>query len=271
MLTFNTLLRDEGIDPSIVKLVRHQDTGQNNRTVYQLWHGDKAQFDLYQRIQRELVFKDAQMIASFIATPFNETLFVGMYTVGKTKQVPKGTKDPLHRRNVGGLNLYELEPSVLLSDMRVKLVVEWGKGYRSWVQLANKRDKPIVEIKRQASEPDFPGFLEFRHRVKELGQVPVSWQNALKAVKGIYLLVDQKTGKQYVGSATGGGGFWGRWEQYLSTGHGGNVRMREVPDGDYQVSILEVAWSSAQHAEILNQESLWKEKLLTRIHGLTAN
>jgi hypothetical protein len=158
-----------------------------------------------------------------------------------------------------------------LEEYRGRLVIEWGKGYRSWVQLARKKEKTIVEIHRSASEPPFPGFLDFRERLNTLTGVPESWRAALSAVSGVYLFIHPDTGKQYVGSAQGVGGFWGRWEQYVASGHGGNKRMQDIPAADYQVSVLEVASSSAGTDALLKMEERWKQKLLTRKFGLNAN
>jgi hypothetical protein len=74
-----------------------------------------------------------------------------------------------------------------------------------------------------------------------------------------------------VGLAAGSGGFWSRWEDYLASGHGGNQRMQEVPADDYQVTILEVAASSANGEELASMESKWKRKLMSREFGLNAN
>ena len=80
MIGFNTLLRDEGINLDHVKLVRHQDTHRARRpSPYQLWQGKDGRFDLCQQIQRRPVFRRARILASFVATPLNETLFVGIY------------------------------------------------------------------------------------------------------------------------------------------------------------------------------------------------
>jgi len=270
MIGFNALLRDEGIDPAEVKLVRHQDW-RYETTPYQLWMAGDGRFELYQKIQRLPRFKGAQWLASFVGTPLNETLFVGMYSnkgVGKAK---RGLIDPISRKDVGGLNFYNLAPSHKLAAYRGRLTVEWGVGYRSWVQLARKKEKPVKEIHRAASEPPFPGFLDFCERLSNLAGVPPSWRAALSAVAGVYLLTNPSTGKQYVGSAQGEVGFWGRWEQYVASGHGGNRRMQDVPAADYQVSVLEVASSSAGADEIIKMESRWKEKLLSRKFGLNAN
>jgi hypothetical protein len=76
-----------------------------------------------------------------------------------------------------------------------------------------------------------------------------------------------QTGKQYVGSATGTEGFWGRWSAYAANGHGGNQGLVLAAEDDYHVTILEVAASSATAADIVQREELWKRKLRTRQYG----
>ena len=272
MIRFNALLRDEGIAPADVKLVRHRDTRRPERlTPYQLWQAADGRFDLYQQLQQRPVFKGARFVASFVATPLNETLFVGMYENKGIGRAKPGLLDPISGKDAGGLNFYDLVLSPKLADYRGRLIVEWGPGYRSWVQLARRKEKPVVEIHRSASEPPFPGFLDFCGRLSSLAAVPVSWRAALSAVSGIYLFTHPDTGKQYVGSAQGVGGFWGRWEQYAASGHGGNKRMQDIPAADYQMSVLEVASSSASPDVLAKMEGRWKQKLLTRKFGLNAN
>lgn len=101
--------------------------------------------------------------------------------------------------------------------------------------------------------------------------MPPDWRSALSSVAGVYLLVCPEDGQQYVGSATGDGGFWQRWQDYARTGHGGNVRMKDIPDADYQITVLEVASSSATIDEITDLEALWKRKLMSREFGLNEN
>ena len=272
MIGFNTLLRDEEIDPADVKLVRHQSRGPRvQHTPYELWRADDGRFELYQRLQGKDRFADTKFIAAFVATPLNETLFVGMFENCGVGTAEPGLLDPVRGHDVGGYFLYDLRRSKRLSQYRDRLVVDWGTGYRTWVQRAQNQDKPILEIRRLASEPKFPGFLEFRARLSDLANVPNSWQHVLSSVNGIYLLVCPETGKQYVGAAYGENGFWGRWESYMSTGHGGNVGMKHHPFRDYQVSVLEVASSSAGLEQIMEMESRWKEALLTREFGLNEN
>ncbi len=271
MITFNALLNHEKIDLEQVKLVRHQSNRAGRPTPYRLWVADDGRLELYQRIQKRSVFEGARFLATFVATPFDETLFVGVYAVNGIGIAQPDTIDPVSGENVGGLNLYNLASCQALSEYRGRMIVDWGQGYRSWVQLAQNQDKTILEIRRDTSEPLFPGFLDFRARLSELGKLPTSWRIALSSVAGIYLLTNPETGKQYVGSAQGQERFWGRWEQYVASGHGGNQRMRDDPSADYQVCVLEVASSSADASDIANMENRWKEKLLSQKFGLNAN
>lgn len=272
MISLNSLLRHENIDPAFVKLVRHQDTRYSGRpSPYSLWISARDKFELYQSIQRRPVFHGARYLASFVATPLNETLLAGIYAVNGVGVAPAGLKDPISDQDVGGLNLYDLALNPALCDYRGRLIIDWGKGYLAWMQLAAKQDKEILEIRRDDRERPFPGFLDFRQNLSNLADVPTSWRMVLSSVAGVYLLIHPGDGRQYVGSAQGEQGFWGRWEQYVASGHGGNQLMRELPPADYQLSVLEVASSSATVDQILALEERWKQKLLTRRFGLNAN
>lgn len=181
MIGFNALLRDEGIDPADVKLVRHQDW-RHATTPYQRWLAADGRFDLYQKIQRRSVFKGAQWLASFVGTPLNETLFVGIYQIEGVGKAKRGLIDPITQEDVEGLFFYDLVLSSKLAAYSGRLAIEWGEGYRSWFQLAGKKDKAIKEIHRAASEPPFPGFLDFRERLSKSGSG--AWVLARCAVGG---------------------------------------------------------------------------------------
>jgi hypothetical protein len=96
MLTFNTILRHEGIDPQNVRLVRHQDNrAAVNCTPYNLWRAGDGGLEKYQQIQKRIVFEVGGLIASFVVTPHNETLFIGLYRVDGLGTAPPGTIDPV--------------------------------------------------------------------------------------------------------------------------------------------------------------------------------
>ena len=58
---------------------------------------------------------------------------------------------------------------------------------------------------------------------------------------------------------------------YLQTGHGGNLGLKNRDSSDYQVSILEVAGSSATLDEIRLMEGRWQTKLQSKEMGLNRN
>ena len=113
--------------------------------------------------------------------------------------------------------------------------------------------------------------MDFLQPLSKLDNMPKSWLAALKASRGVYLLTCPKTKEQYVGSATGEDGFWGRWQDYVYSGHGGNEGLKSRDPSDYQVSILEVAGTSATTDDILDMEGLWQSKLRSKEMGLNRN
>jgi hypothetical protein len=164
-------------------------------------------------------------------------MFVGLYSVDGLVPMPPGKHDPITGQDVSrlvsadgavsSLFYYSLTKTKLLAECEGKLFMEWNNPI-SWAQWA-KQDKPVVEIRPQREERHFPGFMEFPATTFEaLDALSDSWKTALRAARGIYVLVctksgmHTKAGKRYVGSFSGSDGFWGRWQAYLQTGHGDN-------------------------------------------------
>ena len=91
------------------------------------------------------------------------------------------------------------------------------------------------------------------------------------------LLKDKKEGKQYVGSAYGENGIWGRWAEYIETKHGNNDKIKELLKDDperyklFQFSILQVLSKAITDEEVIRIENSYKDKLLTREFGLNGN
>ncbi|MGR3467345.1 MAG: hypothetical protein ACU0CI_05650, partial [Shimia sp.] len=120
---------------------------------------------------------------------------------------------------------YDLEWVPALQEHENTILIDWGLGARSWSQWVHSQNKRILEWRRTSLEPPFPGFAAFSARIGELATLPRTWRAALGASGGVYLLVTD-TGAQYVGSASGEDGFWGRWQAYAANGHGGNVLLQ---------------------------------------------
>lgn len=273
---FNTLLRDANISLNDVRLLRHKDDrSAKGRSPYELWRDQREQFDRYQSTQSigNRAKLNAMYWASFVGTPSDETLFVGLQVVkyrGLLEQdTPKPHKDGIDQ--AGSYDVYDLTPVDTFSDLIGKLFIDWGPGFRSWIQRADKQNKQIKELRVDFKEPEFPGFLNFVESLSKLDCLPISWVTALRSSKGIYLLTCPKTKEQYVGLATGEDGFWGRWQNYAKNGHGGNVALKSRDPSDYRVSILEVAGSASTLTELSEMENRWKSKLQSREMGLNRN
>jgi hypothetical protein len=276
-ILFNSLLAQHGIAPAAVILLRHQDKRASpGRTPYELWRDNRPAFEVYQSCQS---FKNRSKLsrapnwASFVATPDGATMFVGMYAAKYKGLLAKDTPQP-HRDKIdlaGSCDAYNLQVDERLADLEGKVFIDWGGGTRAWVQRADNQNKPIIELRPEFKEPDFPGFLNFMEPLSKVAGLPKTWIANLKQATGIYLLTCPKTKEQYVGSASGGEGFWHRWMEYVMTGHGGNIALKSREYSDYQVSVLEVAGSSSNIDDIRDMESRWKMKLQSREMGLNRN
>lgn len=272
-LKFNMLLAASGISPADVRLLRHQDAGPKRQSPYTLWRDERDCFEAYQALQRQdrESFFRSRYWASFVVPTDGSTMFVGLYCVEGLSPAPARTLNPLTGEPFDfPCHRYELRRVPEFEEVVGRLKIDWGQGTRSWVQKADGAagDKAIVELARAFREPDFPGFGKFISDLSELGRLPADWVTALRASRGIYLLTCPKTKEQYVGSATGLDGFWGRWQDYLASGHGGNVGLKSRDPSDYQISVLEVAGSTTSSSEILAMEQLWMKKLQSRDMGL---
>jgi len=149
------------------------------------------------------------------------------------------------------------------------LIIDWGTNYRTWVQHAEANDKPVLEIIKEVKDEAFPGFTRFCCEIDQIETIPLSWQEVLKHVRGVYLLVCNETGRQYVGSAKGEESLWGRFCEYKRTGHGGNVELKRQDLKNFQATVLEVVNSDTQEIEQI--EAAWKKKLMSREFGLNKN
>ena len=128
----------------------------------------------------------------------------------------------------------------------------------------------ILELKREIVKVEFPGYDKVNVSWQELASFinAEAWSTALKNQKGIYLITDVKTGKRYVGKASGDNMLLGRWQNYISSGHGGNIELKKIDfeyiKENFRYSILEIFKESTDDSLIDSRESWWKDLLLTR-------
>lgn len=277
MLTFNLLLSATGIDPKDVRLLRHQDRRMNDGwTTYNLWRRDPQEFRRYEATQGEDRFPKQGFVASFVADPLGDTVFVGLSRVvgGRWNSEEQAFSYVEETHAPNSVFMYDLERDPRFAIYEGLLVIQWGAGARAWVQYADRKDKPIIELRRDIRDVEWPGFMSIRVDQRDVGALAPNWQAKLSSANGIYLLVCPETGEQYVGAAFGAGGFLSRWNNYATNGHGGNrmlIARRKRTQAPFQISILEVFGSTMTEAEAYACEGRWKRALGSRAHGLNAN
>lgn len=269
MLAFDLLkMIDQSITPNKCKL--HLAT----------WNGEEDPLDVYlagnfaewQRWQTRKNFERSFVIALINLPAPNQWLFGGAYTANGARQ-----RD--------GLFYYDMNEVSSCNELNGRLIVAFERPGRQSYLNGDRWSEHIAvtELRAQRlSIGEFPGYRSIDLTKAELdivvGHGIASWKSALSSVAGVYLISDTRSGKLYVGSASGEGGIWQRWIEYSATGHGGNIELKSLLKTEgmdrplhFRFSILEIADLHESRNDILRRETHWKNVLLSRSHGLNSN
>lgn len=271
MITLQKILQAQSniLDDARVKIVRHQD----NREEYRHIMKDRPALLEYQKIQGKDIFKDCDYIISFIGDERKRSRLIGVFKVGQGKKLNDGTF------------YYDvMEPVQEFEDLADRVVIDWGDNTRAWHQWYDRQSKEVIEILPKGYIGNFPGLLEIVLDFEDLQKMikypeaNFEWRHRLSAVNGIYMILDNHTGMQYIGSAGGKEGIWQRWTNYADTsGTGDNKELKALieKDADYhrhfRFSILQTLPGNISGKEIIDIENLYKKKLGSKVHGLNRN
>jgi hypothetical protein len=96
------------------------------------------------------------------------------------------------------------------------------------------------------------------------------WIEYLKSRSGVYLILDTLSGDQYIGSAYGELGFYGRWSDYAQK-KDGNIGLLGKEYAFFEFSIIHEVLNSASEYAIRSAESELKISLGTKVFGLNHN
>jgi len=274
-----------GFDPTDFKFVRHAYMEINPLDLYR---NNPSKFDSYQSFQRTKHSKNYDGV-NFIAVfaPFHSTqaILLGVWQVLDKLPSNKAPKNRLldvkeFKWNLKLSSYYKLKKVAEFDELSERLVIEWGKGTVSWIQ---RRDKEVMALLQKTQIGEFVSYEKTILNWEELSQIAenprgnYTWTNALKAVNGIYCITNVKDGRNYVGSAYGKNGIWGRWLNYTKTGHGNNKQLIELVQKrpktveQFQFSILEILPGSSTADDAIEKENLWKMKLSAKIGGYNSN
>ena len=290
MLTLHELLKNRNFDFSEEAiLVRHKDKRINMFDLI-----EKNYFEFYQSTQNRKSFDKVKFMIVFIGLESTKALFYNIYRINGTKELetndfPEGfldmcpwwTSEYIKEKQI---KLYDIEPLSGFDDLKERIIIDWGQGTLAWIQNYNEKNiKEVIEILPTGYVKEFTDYLDFTltyNQLKKLSTYPEAnrrWIDKLSSINGIYLILDKKTGNQYIGSAYGTNGVWGRWQNYISNGHGGNKLLIELLEKDsnylsnFQWTILETLPANLTKEKVISYETKYKEKLGTKSFGLNLN
>ena len=271
LLHFSDILEKAGLDPAKVKLIRHS---LGDKDFSKCYYSEPQMVWEYTRIQKPGFSKGYDYWCVFVS---GEGTTARLFACYKVNGAVSATPDlepvgfPLEGRFEGKYDYFDLEPVDNLKEYEHRLVIEWGRAALSWHQKGTT-EKDILAIDSPVKKP-FIGYDKVVLTYAELKEVVENrdvyelWQAALSAVNAVYLIVDTKSGQQYVGSAYGKDGLLGRWRIYVDSLHGHNKLMKEVicahPDRYkfFQFSILHILPKTLKDDEVIHTYSLSKEIL----------
>lgn len=185
----------------------------------------------------------------------------------------------IERKPCIGAGGYVIEEVADFANLVGRLKIQLPKPSRGRAFLLEKHYEQMIldEILRSPySGALFPGFEDIVISFHELRTIitteKADWKGALMGVKGIYCIHDTATGRKYVGSAYGDDGIWGRWAQYVQTGHGNNIHLKKLlahkkagyAMENFQMSLLEHRSTKVDNELIIAREGHWKRLMLSR-------
>ena len=276
------IIEKTGLPADDIALIRHSFGHKNFAKV---WNAGREYFEEYQRIQVEDYFNGKHYVFAFVGDKGTTARLIGIYKVLGAKPLKASYVSKeywvkfkcVHNEND---YYFELEPLTILPDLQGRLVIDYlsvrNPVHSNWDTISKK---PVVSI----SSNVFPGYENINWSYSELEDFVNHeiWHEelvyALSRVNGVYLIVDQYDYKQYIGSAFGEEGIWGRWKEYVKTGGtGGNAELKAImnknPKRKYGLKfcILEVIPKSGDKAADKNRaekmEVLYKKKLLPQLN-----
>lgn len=214
-------------------------------------------------------FKKGNIALGFVPIPSKPNCWL-LFHIGKV------IKDLNVRDGVG----YEFEDLKEYDKYIGRIVVRFENHSQN---LIRKGDTTLEKCQIEEILPNiynndyFPGYTNVNVSWQSLKTLikKESWRTALCNQKGVYLLIDSKTGKKYVGSAYGQDMLLGRWENYIKTRHGGNKKLKELKAGYieeyFYFTILETFNQNIEDQIIIDRETHWKDVLRTRDFGYNDN
>jgi len=168
--------------------------------------------------------------------------------------------------------------------IKLKKPISWGIYNKPFSSIQRDFNPEIYEISPSAKLDNFNGFNKVLLKHSELQYIfqndAPEWRNNLSSVKGIYCITDTSNGQLYIGSASGEGGIWQRWQQYANVNDltGGNKIFEKIKNNgaehiidNFTYSIIEIFDIRTDKHIILERENFWKNVFQSKTFGMNEN
>lgn len=267
VLTLAPLLQDAGINPAEAIVLRHAYVPLHENTGVRGIHPNSTDEEIF-------AYTRDQGVDGFPAVPPRYWL-VFIKEGGAEARLWSVLENLGEVGNDGVRRQFDLAKTGLMEDLRSRLVIRWNAPRSWWMWSKTAGAYPVTGI-ADAEPIPFPGFDELILDYADLQAVIrepryASWRTALGAVKGIYLITDTSSGRQYIGKADGADSIRQRWAAYAANGHGSNRDLRGLNPSTFRFSVLRVFDPAAPEKVVNDAESHYKRALDTRRHGLNVN
>lgn len=287
MFELNDLFEKVEIKPENVLVMRHSPTEPKLKKVMPWLVIERRDlFDAYQHTQslrtsRSMV--KVEYVASCLGREADTATFVGLYKLGGHREITPNEfwENPLHEelRCLGmddsdfeKVMLFDMEPIDYLSNMCGRLVIKWPPPMVSWFRPAHKNTMTIkAMLETSEFNQEMPPWDHLTIKWSELSFLPKSWQASLREWRGVYLIFDEDSCRNYVGSAYGVDNILGRWMSYAQSGHGGNRDLKGRNPSNFRFSILQRVSPDLSSEDVIQLEASWKRRLHTIEFGLNKN
>lgn len=257
--------------------MRHADKRYPNLSRY---IGTKA-LTLYQSVQQR-PYNPGDLIIGFWGHRPRSAILLGVWRVGDRIETDKALSmglldDSFEDQDKLGKYYHEMIETNILKQFQLRLEIEWH-GELAWRRTLNTKKSYPIRINHGCPVP-FQGINSISLVMSELRIITehTEWINALSNVTGVYIIIDETTGQQYIGSATGKRGIFQRWREYAKTGHGGNKRLIKLlesknwRDSDLRFTLIETFPIDTPRNKIIQRENFWKLAMGSKTHGLNEN
>ena len=215
----------------------------------------------------------------FLGKTPSKSILKGAYIVGEYIEKEKY----IGRLLIGSKGYLELKPLKELEELinRVEIDYEHKQGWSrtSFDEVTISALYPKENFRKVKEFTSYENvYLSYEELKEIVDNGYLDYKLPLKSINAIYMIVDKSSGKQYIGSAYGEDGLYGRWHSYIYTeGTGNNLMLEELKIKNekhyinYTFHILRVLPKSISIDEVIKLETKYKDMYLTKIYGLNKN